>query len=102
MVMIEALACGTPVVTRPCGAAPEIVEDGVTGFVRTEEDGLATAVVRAAELDRSACRQSVEDRFSTRRLAQDHIDLYTRVSDAWPDLSRIAPAASPSPQHAAA
>jgi glycosyltransferase involved in cell wall biosynthesis len=102
MVMIEALACGTPVVTRPCGAAPEIVEDGVTGFVRTEEDGLATAVVRAAELDRSACRQSVEDRFSTRRLAQDHIDLYTRVSDAWPDLSRIAPAASPSQQHAAA
>lgn len=102
MVMIESLACGTPVVARPCGAAPEIVEDGVTGFLRGEEDELATTVVRAAELDRNACRQSVHDRFSTTRLARDHADFYSRVRDAWPDISRIAPAAPPRRQDAAA
>jgi glycosyltransferase involved in cell wall biosynthesis len=79
MVMIEALACGTPVVATPRGAAPEIVDDGVTGFLRSDIAGLAAAVARVGELDRHACRQAVKERFSMTRLAEDHLDLYQRV-----------------------
>ncbi len=77
MVMIEALACGTPVVATPCGAAPEIVDDGITGFVCSDEHALLTALRKVTELDRAACRRAVKDRFSAARMAEDHIDLYT-------------------------
>jgi glycosyltransferase involved in cell wall biosynthesis len=79
MVMIEALATGTPVVATPCGAVPEIVEPGVTGYLGNDTATLARAVEQAASLDRRACRQAVEDRFSARRMAQDHIRLYRRL-----------------------
>ena len=79
MVMVEALACGTPVVATPCGAAPEIVEEGVTGFLRSDEDALATAIEKVADLDRAACRAAVEERFSHRRMADDHVALYQHV-----------------------
>ena len=76
MVMIEALACGTPVVTTRCGAAPEIVDDGVTGFVRSDEAALVAAVAEAARLDRRSCRRAVEERFSMARMARDHAAVY--------------------------
>jgi glycosyltransferase involved in cell wall biosynthesis len=79
MVMIEALACGTPVITTPLGAAPEIVDEGVTGFLAGDVDGLAAAMARAGDIDRHACRRAVKERFSMARLAQDHLDLYGRV-----------------------
>jgi glycosyltransferase involved in cell wall biosynthesis len=82
MVMIEALACGTPVVATPCGAAPEIVDDGVTGFLRSREQDLAAVLAHVAGLDRHACRQVVQDRFSVTRLVQDHLRLYQRVLDS--------------------
>lgn len=80
MVMIEALACGTPVVATPCGAAPEIVDEGVTGFLRSDEDALATAIDKIEHLDRRACREAIEQRFSHRRMASDHLDLYERIA----------------------
>src|SRR4029453_13222726 len=58
LVMIEALACGTPVVATPCGSAPEIVADGETGFVRSELSSLAAALNHARELDRNRCRET--------------------------------------------
>jgi glycosyltransferase involved in cell wall biosynthesis len=76
MVMIEALACGTPVVTTPLGSASEIVDDGVIGFVRADEDDLAAAVLDTSTLDRAACRAACEDRFSMQRMANDHAELY--------------------------
>ncbi|MGH9210935.1 MAG: glycosyltransferase family 4 protein [Acidimicrobiales bacterium] len=79
MVMIEALACGTPVVATPCGAVPEIVEEGVTGFIRETEVELADAVLDVGGLDRQRCRDAAAERFSTRRMALDHIRLYQRV-----------------------
>lgn len=82
MVMIEALACGTPVVATPCGAAPEIVDEGITGFIRADEDGLAEALGLAASLDRRACRRALETRFSQRRMVADHVALYERVRRA--------------------
>jgi glycosyltransferase involved in cell wall biosynthesis len=80
MVMIEALACGTPVLTTPFGAAPEIVRDGVVGFVRPGPADLVEALGRVHEIDRVACRTRVAERFSVERMVADHADLYERVA----------------------
>jgi glycosyltransferase involved in cell wall biosynthesis len=79
LVMIEALATGTPVVGTPFGAAPEIIDDGVTGLLRTGRRPLAQALLRAASLDRWACRTAATKRFSTERMVADHIRLYTEL-----------------------
>ena len=76
LVMIEALACGTPVIACPIGAAPEIVDDGVTGFLCADHDALVEAVGRVDELDRAACRAAVVERFSTMRMVTEHLALY--------------------------
>ncbi len=79
MVMIEALACGTPVVATPMGAVSEIVDDGVTGFVRSFPTDLAWAVGAAGDLDRRTCRQVAAERFSTARMAENHVELYEQI-----------------------
>jgi glycosyltransferase involved in cell wall biosynthesis len=79
MVMIEALARGVPVVTCPIGAAPEIVDDGVTGFLRSDGPGLAAALLAAGALDRETCRAAAEARFSIRRMAAGHAALYASL-----------------------
>jgi glycosyltransferase involved in cell wall biosynthesis len=79
MVVIEALACGTPVVATPCGAAPEIVDDGFTGFLRTDRDSLVTALGHVAGLDRRAARTAAETRFSAQRMAAQHIQVYNEA-----------------------
>ena len=86
MVMVEALACGTPVVATPMGAVPEIVEHGVTGFVCAEEESLVDAVLALPDLDRQACRQAAIRRFSAERMVADHVALYESVTcgDALP------------------
>jgi glycosyltransferase involved in cell wall biosynthesis len=76
LVMIEALAAGTPAVATGCGAAPEIIDDGVTGYLRDDIDGLAASLPDAATLDRRECRRAAETRFSTQRMVADHLDLY--------------------------
>lgn len=81
MVMIEALACGTPVVTTHFGAAPEIVEDGVVGFVRSDRAGLVDALGRVGEIDRQACRAHVAEHFSVERMVAEHVAVYERVLD---------------------
>ena len=79
MVMLEALATGTPVVVTPMGAAPEIVDHGKTGFVCSGEDALARAVAASAGLDRDECRNVVAGRFSADRMVSDHLALYDKV-----------------------
>ena len=64
LVMVEALACGTPVLALRQGSVPEVIKDGVTGFIRDTEDELVDAVEHIAELDRARCRAEVEQRFS--------------------------------------
>lgn len=81
MVMIESLATGTPVITTPRGAAPEIIDDGRTGFLRNSEPELIEALKRAGELNRRLCRIAVEEHFSATRMAADHLKLYSDVRD---------------------
>ena len=76
MVMIEALACGTPVLAFPEGAAPEVVDDGRTGFLCEDEEAMVEAIGRVGELQRSDCRLAVESYFSTGRMVKEHIDHY--------------------------
>jgi glycosyltransferase involved in cell wall biosynthesis len=90
MVMIESLACGTPVVVTPSGAAPEIVDDGVTGFIRRGEGALAAAVQQVHELDRAACRAAAEARFSNVRMAADHSAFYAEVAARRPAFAHKA------------
>lgn len=82
LVMVEALACGTPVVATPWGAAPEIVDDGHTGFLRTDMRGLAASLAHLSAIDRRACRGAAEQRFSMTRMVRDHERLYARLAGA--------------------
>jgi glycosyltransferase involved in cell wall biosynthesis len=79
MCMIEALACGTPVVATPRGAVPEIVDDGTTGFVHADLGQLAVALADIDTLDRHACRAAVDARFSMERMTADHLAFYHDV-----------------------
>ncbi len=80
LVMIEAMACGTPVIAFNRGSVPEIVEDGVTGFiVETMEEAVA-AVARLPELDRATVRRRFEERFTARRMAEDYLSVYRTLA----------------------
>jgi glycosyltransferase involved in cell wall biosynthesis len=79
LVMIEAMACGTPVIACPNGAAPEIVETGKTGFLCADPAELVAAIHDADQLDRDACRTAVIERFSTSRMVADHLALYQEM-----------------------
>jgi glycosyltransferase involved in cell wall biosynthesis len=79
LVMIEALACGTPVVATSAGSVPEIVDDKRTGFIQDTAEDLAKWLLRAADLDRATCRDVAETRFSTARMVSDHLELYAEL-----------------------
>jgi len=76
LVMIEAMACGTPVVGFHAGSVPEVVEDGVTGYVVKDETGAVAAVGRIGELSRARVRERFEERFTARRMVQQYLDVY--------------------------
>jgi glycosyltransferase involved in cell wall biosynthesis len=76
LVMIEALASGTPVVGTPTGSAPEIVDDGLTGYLRTGQLALAAGLIEALGLDRADCRTAAVEHFSTERMVAAHLRLY--------------------------
>ena len=79
LVAIESLACGTPVIARPAGALPEIIRDGVDGFLGADVESMAAAVERVGELDRSEIRRSVLERFSAERMTNDYEALYRNL-----------------------
>jgi glycosyltransferase involved in cell wall biosynthesis len=72
LVMIEAMACGTPVIAYRSGSVPEVVEDGVTGFIVESEEEAVAAVSKIRLLDRKAIRQRFEEQFSSRRMASEY------------------------------
>jgi glycosyltransferase involved in cell wall biosynthesis len=79
LVMVEAMACGTPVVTTNWGAAPELVADGVTGFCRDRDDDLVEAVGAARALSPAACRARVEELFSAEAMVRGYEAVYERA-----------------------
>jgi glycosyltransferase involved in cell wall biosynthesis len=89
LVMPEALACGTPVLALRRGSVPEVIEDGLTGFVVDEEEELVDAVTRLPALSRVRCRQAAETRFSLAVMADHYVEAY-RALIAQRDDERIA------------
>lgn len=91
IVMIEAMACGAPVLGFDRGAVSEVVEDGVTGFVRKDVDDLATAVGRLGGIDRAACRARVEAHYSDRAVIEAYLSLYgSMIAGARPAMKKPA------------
>jgi glycosyltransferase involved in cell wall biosynthesis len=80
LVMIEAMACGTPVIAFNHGSVPEIVEQGVTGFIVNDEVGAISAVNRLGSLSRERVRQEFETRFTARRMAEDYLNIYRSLA----------------------
>ncbi|HTN26393.1 MAG TPA: glycosyltransferase family 4 protein [Burkholderiales bacterium] len=80
LVMIEAMACGTPVIAYRNGSVPEVLEDGRTGFVVNGMQAAIDAVSRVREISREECRKVFEERFSVRRMARDYVRVYERLA----------------------
>jgi glycosyltransferase involved in cell wall biosynthesis len=80
LVLIEALACGTPVLAYRRGSIPEIVEDGVTGFICDNLEDMISALDRLPAIRREQCRQSFETRFTVQRMAEDYLALYEQMA----------------------
>jgi glycosyltransferase involved in cell wall biosynthesis len=81
LVMVEAMACGTPVIAYRHGSVPEVIADGVTGFIVDELEDAVKAAECIAALSRNHCRQLFEQRFSAARMAEDYVAIYQRLTD---------------------
>jgi len=81
IVLIEALACGTPVLAYRRGSIPEIIEDGITGFICDNLEEMVAAVDRLPLIRRQRCRDSFESRFTVERMAQDYLTIYERMAE---------------------
>ena len=79
LVMIEAMACGTPTIAYRRGSVEEVIEDGVTGFIVDDLEDAVAAVERVSGLSRKRCREVFEDRFTASRMAQDYLAIYQRL-----------------------
>ncbi len=84
--MIEAMACGTPVIAIGKGSVPEIVTHGETGFIVDDVDGMAAAVGWISEISPYACRRRVEEKFSVGRMADEYIAAYRHISSSAPPV----------------
>jgi glycosyltransferase involved in cell wall biosynthesis len=88
LVMIEAMACGTPVIAYPRGAVPEVIESGLTGFIVGDADEAAAAIANVGTLSRAKVRERFEERFTSRRMAQDYLKLYARLAKPQAPVAR--------------
>jgi glycosyltransferase involved in cell wall biosynthesis len=79
LVMIEAMACGTPVIAHPYGSVPEIVLHGISGFQVNDIDEAVRTVGRLGGLDRADCRRHFERNFTDERMARDYVDIYEQL-----------------------
>ena len=80
IVMIEAMACGTPVIAYSSGSVPEVMEEGRTGFIVSELDDAVDAVLRLPALSRARCRAVFEERFTATRMTRDYLDVYAQLT----------------------
>jgi glycosyltransferase involved in cell wall biosynthesis len=90
LVMIEAMACGTPVIATNRGSVPEVIDDGISGFIVEDETSAVAAVERVNQLNRNRVRAQFEARFTARRMAEDYLAIYrSLMADARPQLRVI-------------
>jgi glycosyltransferase involved in cell wall biosynthesis len=82
LVMIEAMACGCPVIAMRRGSVPEVMDDGLTGFIVDDVEGAIAACSRLHTLDRAAVRRQFERRWTARRMAEDYVEVYHGLIDA--------------------
>jgi len=80
--MIEAMACGTPVIAFRCGSVPEVIDDGRSGFIVDSEGAALAALGRIGTLKRAEVRRCFEERFSVSRMARDYVAVYSELIDA--------------------
>ncbi len=94
LVMIEALACGTPVIARRRGSVPEVLRHGVTGWICDTEEEMVAAVERIGEIDRATCRAEFEARFTAAHMARNYVQVYEAVlASRRPTVAPARPAA---------
>ncbi len=86
LVMIEAMACGTPVLAFRHGSVPEVIDEGITGYIVDDIEGAVATIPRLLSLDRRRVRQQFEERFSASRMAKSYVSLYAR---AFASLGRV-------------
>lgn len=92
LVMIEAMACGTPVLGFRCGSVPEIIDDHVTGRVVATVEEASLALREVVTLDRRTVRRRFEERFSARRMAQDYVEVYRSLLAEIPTVASMVSA----------
>ena len=80
LVMIEAMACGTPAIAYPLGSVPEVIQDGVTGFIVPDLQSAVEAVNKIGEIDRKKCRWNFEQNFDAEGMAQNYLNIYQRLA----------------------
>ncbi len=90
LVMIEAMACGTPVIAFRNGSVPEVIEDGVTGFIVDGIDQAVRAVERCQRLSRRRCRERFEQRFTAARMARGYVRVYEDLVETQPSITSTA------------
>ena len=88
--MIEALACGTPVIAYDCGSVSEVMEHGVSGYIVRDQDEAIAAARRVGDIDRARCRRVFEERFTAERMAGRYLDVYRKLIDG--GTERVPPA----------
>ncbi len=96
--MAEALACGTPVITRRCGSTPEVVAHGLVGYVCDDDESLIDALKQVGRIDRADCRRWAEEHFSVERMTTEYEKVYEMLATDHPRSSSV----SASPAHHAA
>ncbi len=88
LVMIEAMACGTPVIAFRAGSVPEVIDDGVTGYIVDSLEEAVRAVGRVGKLNRREIRRIFERRFTARRMADDYMDIYRQLADGFDSAAK--------------
>jgi len=89
LVMIEAMAYGTPVIANDCGAVPEVLQSGLTGFIVNSDEQAVAAIGRVSQLDRRAVRAAFEERFTTHRMARAYLKVYSDLLDSQRAVARL-------------
>jgi glycosyltransferase involved in cell wall biosynthesis len=90
LVMIEAMACGTPVIAMRSGSVPEVIDHGVSGFIVNSEDQAVAALNRVDQLDRATVRATFDRRWTSRRMAEDYLNVYEELARPMPRLRAVA------------